>query len=113
MKKEQKSKFEGWDWSELVYHFGLEPGEFDPHDMEAEAKPLREYLNKIYKNLVYEQLTEKDKQDILDCREYLEAFIECGKKIHFGMSIYKGLSKVKEDETFLIYFNLLINYMWV
>jgi hypothetical protein len=54
-----------------------------------------------------------DDLDIYICRKFLKKLI-CGLKKYkmYDYELYIGLSKIKEDKTFLEYFSVLLSRMW-
>ena len=95
------SKFNGFDWTEIGEYWNLYK---EDDDVEEDAEKIRDFLQNNYKN---------NKEIINDAREFIQAVIDCGEDYFEKVEIFKGLLNIKHDETFLKYFCILLEYMWV
>jgi NDP-sugar pyrophosphorylase family protein len=97
------SKFKGFDWTEIGKYWNLFKSDDDIEEEEM-AKKIKNFLWENFEN---------NKEIINDAREFVQAIIDCGKDYFEKIEIFKGLLNIKDDETFVKYFCILLEYMWV
>lgn len=97
------SKFNGVDWTEIGEYWNLFK-EDDDIEEEERAEKIKNFLWNNYKN---------NREVVNDAREFVQDVIECGKDYFEKVEIFKGLLNIKDDETFVKYFCLLLEYMWI
>lgn len=131
MGKKAKMSFKGIDWTELLPVFFTEEQigqlrEMDENAMEFEIEDQKEPIGDFFKAAAIHQrlgfltagaatgaLNKKGHQTILELRAFLKALTERAEQITYQHHVFRGLSKTKDDETFLQFFNHLLEFMWV
>lgn len=130
---EESKKYRGWDWSEVYEALGIDsetrdlseeekklPAEerekiFDTLEEELYGR-LRTRINKIMVKLMVEDggenLTEEEKKTILVCRAYTWAIGNSKNLSCFFLPLWRGLSLVADDMSFLDVFERIFPLMW-
>lgn len=88
--------FKGFDWTELAGRFGV----VIPNDDDAE--PLVVYIES--------HLAWEPERICQICREFLDAIVATDPT--HNKSVWEGLTKVKDDETFMRFFIHMLDWMW-
>lgn len=100
------NKFNGISWYELGEEWNL----VNPDEIDEETG--EDKYEEVIKNYIYDNYR-KNLQIVRDMRNFLKVVIKRGKHIFENTKLFKGLSKIKDDETFIKYFCILLGYMWV
>lgn len=66
----------------------------------------------IIENYIWDNY-QKEHKIVHDMRLFLSGIIKGKRRYYYGNEIYKGLSKIKDNDTFVKYFCTLLPYMWV
>lgn len=97
-------EFEGIDWRELADYLGVE---IDPNaHINDEINPLIKYIENTCCGF------DKDLEVIKACREYLSALISSCDGRLYVCPLWEGLSKIEDNEVFIINFIILLPGMW-
>ena len=91
-------KFKGYDYVELMEHFNLHIGE----DSDKDAPVLQGYLTRH----------QEEKDVVSACRDYVKALTIQSEKYGYSAPLWKGLSEVESDNTFMNYFIQLVPMAW-
>jgi hypothetical protein len=93
-----KQEFDGYDILELMEHFNLT---IPDSDEECDVA-LQSYLREHY-----------EEEDVVSaCRDYVKALYVESEKHLYSAPLWKGLSEVEDDDTFLRYFIQLVPMAW-
>ena len=122
-KKNRKPiEIDGFDWVELSEYFGLDIENEKYNGIEGDkllVKHTQEKISELWKSISYkecvpepEELTEQEKEDIKVIRLFVKKLYKGLKHRHFDYPVYKGLLKIKHNETFLKYVEKLLDFMW-
>jgi hypothetical protein len=95
-------EFKGWDWTELAEYFGCDGSD------EESAKAIDEKLVEIIGEIHGYSL--QAHPDVKKIREFVS--IIHTKDNTYKKPIWKGLSNIKEDGTFLKFVSILYREMW-
>jgi hypothetical protein len=98
--------FEGYDWLELSEYLGF-PREVNP-------ETFQEFLRNVAFYDFVKAKRESKKEIAEACRAYLNALIERNTSIGTteALPLWEGLSNIKDETTFLMYYSHLVTCMW-
>jgi hypothetical protein len=94
--------FKGYDWAELLPHFGME------YDIELGEVQLADLQETITSWFGQDEPTDM----IATLRQFLSALIVSKQELNYSAPIFQGLLEVEEPMTFCRYFALLLPEMW-
>jgi hypothetical protein len=108
-------KLKGWDWTEL---FSLWPESTKVKwtkptpsnlliDEIEQIKWLEDKIIGLREGIINQK---KDRNRIKMCRKFVSLLVK--NDTSFSKPIFKGLSKIKDDMTFLDYLSVLLPYLW-
>ena len=111
-------KFRGWDWTEMLRLWPetkkIKWPESTPlnlfADEEAQATFIREKIASLQLAEFNKKLTNKEKLKVQNIRNFVMTV--AGHKRHTSYPLYRGLAKIKDDETFLKYTAILLEGLW-
>ena len=114
-----KTKFQGYQLSELYDHFNLEFEENDVvYDEQKVLNSLKDFLSYHLDVLYSNKDTTSSMEFVQDCREYLEKFIDNLEMINEDflmdeLNLFSSLESIKDEDVFLEYFILLLSKMFI
>jgi hypothetical protein len=110
MKKVKKSIIKGYDWGELIPYI-LDKN----YDGEKDKELLEELRERIASLSIFidgEIVTKKDLYDIKIIRRFIDRLSWGKKRYCYDGELFKGLSRIKDNSTFLRFVADLLECCW-
>jgi hypothetical protein len=108
-------QFDGWDYTELFDKWHLYvPAELYDNDLESSyVHNLIHMMFFMHYNFVKSKASRVGNRFYKDCRNYCKAMLENYPELHqMDKELWLGLIRIKDDYTFMRYFNALLEYAW-
>ena len=94
-------KFKGFDWTELTEHWGIP----DCEDESVTLEQARQFLHNTFMESTRAEVCK-------DIRKFLKALQKDSEKWSYSGPFWKGLRKIKDDDTLIQYVVELLPCMW-
>jgi hypothetical protein len=111
MKKIKKPIIQGYDWGELIPH--ILNKNYDSEKDQELLNELRSRIEELSILIDNKNKTKKDLYDIKITRRFIDRLAWGKKRYCYDGEIFKGLSRIKDNSTFLRYVSALLENCWV